>query len=187
MNESDINASESDANQRSTLLEGADFLPDSFPVVVLMQRSPVKDNRWIDFRWELLSVLTAGNAADVDAKPSATSTEEPTDNTLQKIVRYDDLAIKLFPDEAESYYHNLMMEQPRCFVVCRESGEDNTPIPVLVTASFDEANAYVEGDERVESVSLPESLFNPVESFVLNHYVPVKRIKRKRKNWKKSS
>ena len=184
MNESDINASESDANLRSTLLEGADSIPDSFPVVVLMQRSPVKDNRWIDFRWEVLSVVTAGSAAEA---PSEIATADQADNTSSKIVRYDDMAIRLFPDEAESYYHNLMMEQPRCFVVCRESGEDNTPIPVLVTASFDEANAYVEGDERVESVSLPESLFNPVESFVLNHYVPIKRIKRKRKNWKKSS
>lgn len=156
--------------------------PDGFAVTVLMRRHPVTGNPWIDERWEVLGVIpeqqpvpTAGAAGP----PAAATDPLPAD----EIVRYDGLMLRLHADEAESYYHNLMVNRPLCYVVCRPAA-DGTPRPVLVTASFDQANAYVEGDERVDAVPLPDALYAPIETFVLTHFVPTRRPKRKRKDWR---
>jgi hypothetical protein len=48
--------------------------------------------------------------------------------------------------------------------------------------SFDEAHAYLEGDEQVYSVPLPAQLYQWVEAYVLTHYVALKKTKRKLKH-----
>ena len=53
------------------------------------------------------------------------------------------------------------------------------PVPVLVTLSFDEANAYGEGGATVYHVAIPAELYAWVERYVLTHYVPEKKYKRK--------
>ena len=58
------------------------------------------------------------------------------------------------------------------------------PRPVLVTVSFDAGQAYLEGGETVYSVPLPPQLYRAAEAFVLAHYVPEKRRKRERQDWK---
>jgi hypothetical protein len=42
----------------------------------------------------------------------------------------------------------------------------------------------METDEIVETVAMPPELYRWAERFVLEHYVPEKRKKRKRDNWK---
>ena len=150
--------------------------PDKFAVAVLMRCTPTPENRWIDARWDVIGVLPARLAATRDPLPAT------VDPAPHRISRHDGLTMALHPDECESYYHNLMVEDPRCFVVCRDD-EQEVPQPILVTASFDEANAYAEGDERVDSVPMAPDLLAAIESFVLNHYVPTKRLKRKRQDW----
>lgn len=86
--------------------------------------------------------------------------------------------MRLHRDEAESYYWNLMAAQPQLFVICRE--RDAEPEPFLVTASHDEAGAYMESDEVVFSVPMPPEIYRAVEAFVIEHYVPTPRKKRKR-------
>ena len=155
--------------------------PDKHRIAVLMQCLPVTDNPWISSRWEILSVIPARSSLrSIDSEPYSEGAEH-------RIVRHDGLLLQLHSDESESYYHNLMVDKPRCFVVSRQADDTDPPKPVLVTASFDEANAYAEGDDRVDSVPLPASLCQAVESYVLTHYVPTKRTKRKRQNWKPDS
>ena len=89
----------------------------------------------------------------------------------------------MYKDEAESYYHNLMAPNPCLYVILRDN-EQGQPEPFRVSASFDEANAYTEVDENAYPVAMPGELYNWVERFVLTHYVPEQRKKRKRKNWK---
>lgn len=151
--------------------------PSRYQVAVLMQCVPVNDNPWISARWEVLSVIPARLAVIADASEPFTYCDG------HRIVRHDGLDLRLHPDESESYYHNLMVDDPRCFVVCRQDEAAGVPIPTLVTVSFDEANAYAEGDDRVESVALPFSLQQALESYVLTHYVPTRKIKRKRQKW----
>ena len=151
--------------------------PDSFPVTVLMQCTQVTGHPWLDERWELIGVLPTppgGTAADTPALRD--------DATGNRIVRHDGLTLRLHADEADSYYHNLMVPNPLCFVVS-ELDARGVPRPMLVTASFDEANAHVEGDDRVDSLPLPPTLYQAIERYVLTHYVPTQRAKRKRDDW----
>lgn len=154
-------------------------LPDRFPVSVVMQRTPVTGNRWIDHRWEVVGV-TAGQHGQFD-KTGAHLIHEAAQ--LSQTL-YPGLEIKLFLDQCESYYHNLMAPKPACYVVVRRN-EAGIPFPALVSASFDEANAYLEADEEVFPVELQPELYRWVEAFVLKHYVPQKRFKRRLDDGKK--
>lgn len=169
-----------DVDHHTGLVPLDDHSPSTYchQIAVLMQCIPVSNNPWIDSKWEVLSVIPARMGVNNDVDKSAVEGVE------HRIVRHDGLSLRLHPDESESYYHNLMVDDPRCFVVCRQDEDTDIPVPTLVTVSFDEANAYAEGDDRVESVSLPLSLHQAVESYVLTHFVPTKRTKRKRQNWK---
>jgi hypothetical protein len=53
-----------------------------------------------------------------------------------------------------------------------------------VTASYGEAASYSEVDENVYAVPIPPEIYLWIEAYVLEHYVPEKRRKRKRDDWK---
>lgn len=151
---------------------------DRVSVAVLMQSVPVADNPWLDHRWELVGVLPARHGPKEPVAPGGP-------DLGHRIVRHDGLTLRLYRDETESYYHNLMSPRPMCYVVSRDqSGE--VPRPMLVTASFDEANAYAEGDRRVDATALPAALHATIEAFVLTHFVPTRRAKRKRADWRQT-
>jgi hypothetical protein len=59
-------------------------------------------------------------------------------------------------------------------------------VPFLVSLSFDEANAYQEGDGVVYAVAMPPELYRWCEHFVLDHYVPEKKKKRRLTDWRKA-
>jgi len=78
-----------------------------------------------------------------------------------------------------------MSPKPGCFVVADEMDDpDKMPVPYLVSLSFDEVHAYLEGDEHVYAVEIPPELYKWTEAFILSHYVAIKKTKRKLKNWK---
>ncbi len=94
------------------------------------------------------------------------------------------LTLRLHLDECESYYHNLMSPEPGCFIVASQPDDsDDMPLPYLVSLSFDEVHAYLEGDEQVYSVQIPQQLYQWAEAYVLTNYVALKKTKRKRQNW----
>lgn len=158
-----------------------DKLAEHFPVSVLMTRRPVQGNRWIDHRWEALGVVTGQRSA-----PSAAEQGALQADGSQEII-YNGFQVRLHKDECESYFHNLRADQPRCYVITR-TDEDDIPRPFLVSLSFDEAHAYLEGDDvDVFSLDIPPALYRWTEAYVLQHYVPVQRKKRKRNNWKEQS
>ena len=63
-----------------------------------------------------------------------------------------------------------------------EDSSEPVPVPYLVTLNADEAHAYGEGGSEVFHVPLPAELYVWVERFVLTHYVPEKKVKRKLKS-----
>ncbi len=153
-------------------------LPTQFPVAVIMQRRPSRVSIWSNYQWEAVGIAVTQNG--ITNKEQNQLVHEDGD-TRQYL--FGGFNVRLHLDECESYYHNLMSPTPRCYVVA--SHEDNdTPIPFLVSMSFDEAHAYLEGDEEVYDVDIPPELYCWTESFVLTHYAPEKRVKRKRQNWK---
>lgn len=147
---------------------------EQLPVAVQLTRKPAT-NPWISVVWEV-SGIVAGDGLDRDAA-GITRVHEADGET-----RYlaTGLSLRLHRDECESYYYNLVSESPTLFVVCRDpDSESDVPMPFLLTASFDAAAAYSEVDTPVHTVAMPPPVYEWVEAFVLDHYVPVKRIKRK--------
>ncbi|MEE9309623.1 MAG: DUF3305 domain-containing protein [Cocleimonas sp.] len=159
-------------------------LPNSFPVSVIMESQPSK-SQWIDETWNGIGVVVGAIAQSGTSKDEVKVIAQGA----TKQVIYGGLKINLHLDECESYYHNLMSPEPGCFIVAREEDEDgeetDIPIPFMVTMSFDEAHAYLEGDDIVYAVPIPPELYLWVEAYILENYSAEKRVKRKRKNWKK--
>lgn len=152
-------------------------LPDSLPVSVVMERQPAQ-NPWVDYSYRAVSVLQ-GQATDQREVQLIHQQGE-----LRQYL-FSGLQLALYVDECESYYHNLMSPQPGCFVVASEVDDANEmPAPYLVSLSFDEVHAYLEGDEQVYAVAIPAALYQWAEAYILTHYVATKRRKRKLKNWK---
>jgi len=158
----------------------AENTPVSFPVSVIMQCTPVTGNRWIDTRWEAVGVTVGRYGNHGEDGPQLVHESGQTRRIL-----YPGFELLLHQDECESYYHNLVAPNPCCYVVVR-ADDEGVPVPALVSLSFDEAHAYLEADEDVFPVDLAPELYRWMEAFVLSHYVPQKRIKRKREDWKRS-
>ncbi len=95
--------------------------------------------------------------------------------------------ITLYKDACERYWHALIGDKPKIYVVCRddvdEAESDLGIAPMLVTCDYDEAISYVETDELVLSAEIPAELYHYMEAFVLEHYKPKPFEKRKRKKW----
>ncbi len=162
-------------------LEGAEKdLTASFPVAVIMQKS-ASDNVWIDEIWEAIGV-TVGDQSEMHTGNEISSAVIFQQQGVTQYL-HSGFHLQLFVDECESYYHNLMSTTPRCFIVA-DVKENDVPIPFLVSLSFDVAHSYLEGDETVYAVDLPPELYRWSEAFILTHYAPEKKIKRKRSNWK---
>ncbi|MEH6456760.1 MAG: DUF3305 domain-containing protein, partial [Cocleimonas sp.] len=146
---------------------------------------------WADEVWDARGIV-----ASADSSADGNTNEQPRIDEVKVIEQgdvkqliYSGLKLRLFLDECESYYHNMMSPEPGCFIVARYEDEDgeetDKPIPVLVTLSFDEAHSYLEGDDTVYAVPIPAELYRWAEVYVLENYVAEKRVKRKRVDWKK--
>lgn len=153
-------------------------LPTDFPVVVLMQRQPSKFSRWSDYQWQAVGVMAIAGDSNDEGHPRTVREEGDVMQVL-----YGGFTVRLYVDECESYYFNLISPSPQCYVITRFD-DDGVPVPFLVSMSFDEAQAYIEGDEQVYVVDVPPELYLWTEAFVLQHYNPQKRQKRKRDDWK---
>jgi hypothetical protein len=155
-------------------------IPDSFPVAVIMQRSPARNNTWIDYVWEASGVTVGDHTLHAAENPMLVHEEEGVSRYL-----YSDLTVRLFLDQCESYYHNMMSPKPGCYVVTRKEEDGDALVPFLVTMSFDEAHAYLEGDSEIFALDIPPELYRWIEDYVIANYVAVKRKKRKLQDWKK--
>ena len=154
--------------------------PDSFDVSVIVEFRMTRDNRWQEGYWQVAGVV----AGDQPGQDSATGRQLHAATQEQQYL-WTGLHVKLFRDDAESYYYNLVSDTPRVFIICSQVA-DEPPQPFIATLSYGEATSYMETDEMVESVDMPPELYRWAEHFVLEHYVPVKRKKRKRNNWKEA-
>ena len=151
--------------------------PEQFWVSVVLQRRPSK-NRWLSHSWRVTGVVVNSQFNKQLSNPiQIRSTNDEAD------FLWHGLSVRLYKDEAEDYYHNLMAPEPHLYVITR-TNEQGMPEPFLVSASFDEAHAYMEGDEDAHPVPIPPELYGWIEQFVLMHYAPEPRKKRKRNNWK---
>ena len=155
-------------------------VPDAFSVSVIVEFIETQDNRWETGRWQVAGVVATGPDDGEETPPRQLHAA-----TEGRQYLYTGLDLRLFRDDAESYYYNLVSDNPSVFVICnQETGEPLQPF--IATLSYGEATSYMETDEIVETVAMPPELYRWTERFVLEHYVPEKRKKRKRDNWKET-
>lgn len=144
-----------------------------------MQQTPV-ESPWFDSYWEAIGILAGDNLGE-DQAPEMELIREQAG---VRRYRFRGFTLRLHEDECESYYHNLLAPSPSCYVVVTTSDE-GTPRPQLLTLSFDEAHAYLEGDANLYTVPIPPEIYQWTEAYVLTHYVPQRRTKRKRRDWRR--
>ncbi|MCU7845882.1 MAG: DUF3305 domain-containing protein [Candidatus Thiodiazotropha sp. (ex Monitilora ramsayi)] len=158
--------------------EVGEALPDTFAISIIMQESP-SESPWLASEWEAVGIL-AGELREDDECQDA---ELVMSEGGIKQYLYRGFTIRLHVDECESYYHNLMSPSPHAYIVAN-TDDSERPLPMMVSLSFDEAHAYLEGDENLYTVPIPPEIYQWIEAFILAHYVPVKRTKRKRQDWR---
>lgn len=161
--------------------DSQEFTASAIPVSVVMQREEYQDHVWSYPRWQVLGVVAGQEVAHADLKRTLVR----CDDTYQEYL-WSGFTVELFKDSAESYYYNLVGNNPSLFVICREE-EDGGLAPFLVTANQDEAGAHMEADDAVFSVTMPAEVYKWLERYVVEHYVPQQRKKRKRKDWHSDS
>lgn len=145
---------------------------DQYSVAAVMLKQKSK-HPWGEDIWSLRGVI-----------PGLSSTELSQLESEGEIYVWPDLSLTLFPLHGDSYYHNLMSEQPKIYLVCNQSNEEGVPPkPLLMTVDSDEAASYMETDEQVLSAHLSVELCQWLERFVLIHYQPEEPKKRRRKQW----
>ena len=94
-----------------------------------------------------------------------------------EIIAWRGFSLSLHSDLAESYWANLSGDRAVLFVVCRE--DDDGFRPILLTASGDEAAGHGEVDDLIFSAAMPPPIYQAVEQFVIRHYHPEKKRKRR--------
>ncbi|TDJ25877.1 MAG: DUF3305 domain-containing protein [Gammaproteobacteria bacterium] len=160
-------------------IELADFnhkLPEKLPISVIMEKRP-SDHAWVNFTYQAIGVV-------VDAQQQGSQVKKIHEQDGVEQYLFPGLSVRLHVDECESYYHNLMSPKPGCYIIASEPETlDEMPEPYLVSLSFDEAHAYLEGDAEVYAVEIPAELYRWTEAFILMHYVATRKSKRKLKNW----
>ena len=122
------------------------------------------DNRWQREKWQLAGVL-----------PDDQSQSEPRvlierEGLLQKI--HPGFSLVIFNDEGEGYYLNITSPEPRVFVTWRMNENDTEAIPHLLTLSYNEAARWMDAQEKVDSVPIPEDIFSELVAWVEANYQP---------------
>lgn len=142
---------------------------DHFDVSALLLKQPSK-HRWAKSSWRLLGIVPGL----VDAEITAAQQQG-------EVITLTSLRLQLYRQFCESYYVNLTAEKTKVYLVCRDEGDNLSP--VLLTVDFDEAASYMEASEKVLDAPLPDVLCVWLERFVLSHYQPQQPKKRRRKRW----
>jgi hypothetical protein len=155
-------------------------VPCSFSVAVIVGFQEVQDKRWVNGHWKVTGVVAGDQVGGEGIHGGQLHAATQGQQYL-----WTGLSVELHKDDAESYYFNLVSDHPSVFIICTQE-EGAPPRPCIATLSYGEATSYMETDDLVESVAMPAELYRWAEQFVLEHYVPEKRKKRKRENWKEA-
>lgn len=153
-----------------------------FPVSIVMERRLKRRDRWHFVEWKAAGVLTGReHLSEASGKVVIHEDEE-----CRRIL-CTNFHIRLVKDGAESYWSNLMARNPSLFIVCRRDETEDEPEPFLVTVNYDEIIGYQEVDDDVHRLPLPAEIYQWLERYVVNNYIPEAKKKRKRADWSETS
>jgi hypothetical protein len=148
-----------------------------FPVSVIMAHEQITMGQWRVPRWSVVGVI-AGEHAEADEGGRLIH-----DDAGKQQYIWSGFEIRLYQDASESYWLNLVGQQPSLFIVCREDPVDGGCAPLVVTANYDEAGAYMEADATVMAAPMPPEIYRWLEQYVVENFRPVEGKSRKREAW----
>ena len=146
-----------------------------------MERTQVTRGRWSVPSWRAVSVVAGEHLV---GESSGRTPIYESDDKAQYL--WSGLPLEFYRDLAEEYWYNLTGDNPSLFVICHET-PDGELTPFRVTADHDSATVCLESDDQVFAVPIPPELYQHMEKFIVTHFVPQERKKRKRKNWSETS
>jgi hypothetical protein len=135
----------------------------SLAVAVVMERTPLENNRWQSEKWEPIGVVP--DSSGPGAVPRALVQDEARAQWL-----HPGFKLELFHDEAEGYYLNLTSENPFVFVNWLE--EEGVGVPKFVTVSYNEAARLLDAGTRVDGVPMPSQWIPWLAEYVERNYKP---------------
>jgi len=140
-------------------------LPSVWLAVVMERR--LLDNPWSSETWNPVAVRPA---ADDETAPRLLS---EADGVAQWL--FPGLQLVLSKEECEGYWQNLVSPGPRVFVMWRMEDDDALPVPERVTASYDEASAWLDASESADGVPMPASMVPWVGDYLKANFHPEKK------------
>ena len=155
---------------------------DRFPISIIMERREVQRGVIPVPVWNVVGVV-AGDAIKTPEGDRCVVIHSDAERTE---TLWPGFLLSLFKDSADSYWNNLTAANPSLFVICHEDDEYELA-PVHISANYDEAGAHMEADDIVFSAPMPPEVYQWVERYVLDNYVPQQPRKRKRENWVKDN
>ena len=153
----------------------------SLPVAVVLERFIDPGKKWSYPTWRVYSILT-GSSIPAEGAESTTDVDPNTRHSI-----HTGYTLDLFKDGSEGYWYNLLSDQPYLFVVCEGEYGASELRPMVVTANQDEANGHLESEDVVLSTPMPAEITILLERYVIAHYQPEIKRKRKRRDWVEDS
>ena len=135
----------------------------SLAVAVVMERTPLENNRWQSEKWEPIGVVP--DSSEAGAAPRLLLEDEARTQWL-----YPGFKLELFHDEAEGYYLHLSSKKPFVFVNWLE--EEGAAVPKSVTLSYNEAARQLDGGAQVDGVPMPPEWVPWLAEYVERNYKP---------------
>ena len=153
----------------------------TIPITVILDRKIDTSKKWTFPAWHVFSIVTGE-----DSNAHEQHITEHDDGMVKRFY-WGGLKLNLYKDGTEGYWYNLLSQTPYLFVICEGEIGDMDVKPRYVTANQDEANGHLESDDLVLSIAMPASIRQLLEQYVIAYYKPVKKKKRKRKDWLEDS
>jgi hypothetical protein len=149
----------------------------SIPLGAVLLRKEISRSGWALVHWEGVAVLAGERFSAGQSRRELLHSGE---NGAQYL--WDGLRLELYRDAAETYWFNLTGGKPSLFIVCSEE-EGGELLPILVTADHDQSTSAVEADYKVFAVPIPPEVLPQIEEFVMTHFKPEPKRKRRREDW----
>lgn len=134
-------------------------------LAIVMEREAAP-NRWEAWRFRPAEVLSDESAFGSEARVLR------DDGRVQQTL-YPGFRLELFRDECEGYHLNLTSGAPVWFILWRVDDEDpSRAAPVSLSVSYNEAGRWLDAQERVDNLPLPEEVAQWLQAYNDEHYRP---------------
>ena len=153
------------------------------PIAVVLERKIDPASKWAYPEWSVCEIVSGNALQQVNADQKVTI---HADGKVHRFY-HGGLKLEFFKDGSEGYWYNLLSKEPFLFVICEGEQGAHEIEPLYVTANQDEATGHLEAEDVVLSAPMPPEICEFLERYVVAHYQPQIKKKRKRKDWVEDS